>query len=231
MGDTIELSVKVFLFNEIKLEEVSSKICRIIDDSLVKSEYYSRFHKENKFKNYSFNMLYPLAKNGIYEKENLYTFLFRTVDKKLAKYLQVALKNQRNNDMQVLVVKNKNIPRKHIESIYAITPIVTKFESGYWKRYHSIEELERRIKINLIKKYNEFYNVVIEEDFEIFTMMTITNNKPISTKYKNITLLGDKINFKVADNEQAQKIANFAIGTGMGEMTSRGLGFINYRWL
>ncbi len=61
--------------------------------------------------------------------------------------------------------------------------------------------------------------------------MSIINKKPIATKYKDISILGDKIKFMISDNEQAQKIVNFALGTGLGEMNSRGLGFINYRYL
>lgn len=50
-------------------------------------------------------------------------------------------------------------------------------------------------------------------------------------KYKNISLLGDKISFKVSENDMAQEISNFALGVGVGEINSRGFGFVNYRWL
>ena len=228
---TIELQVKVYLLKDIKLEDTSQQICKIIDNSLINSEIYDKFHNENKFKNYSFNMLYPLEKDKVYKKENIYTFIIRTVDNELSEYFMKELKNQYTDEIKVLTLNKKIIPIKHIESIHTITPIVAKFDNGYWKQHSTIDVLEKRITENLIKKYNDFHNEKIAEDFELFTAMSIVNKKPISTKYKNISILGDKINFRVADNEKAQEIINFALGTGIGEMNSRGLGFINYRWL
>ena len=231
MRNIIELQVKVFLTKDIKQEQTSKKISLLIDKTLAKDEKYISFHNENKFKYYCFNMLYPLEENRIYKKENIYTFILRTVDYDLANYFLKELINEYTDEIKVLTINKKLIPIKHIESIHAITPIVAKFDNGYWKQHSTIDILEKRIKENLIKKYNAFYEEKIDEDFELFTTMSIINKKPIATKYKGISILGDKIKFMVSDNEQAQKIVNFALGTGLGEMNSRGLGFINYRWL
>lgn len=231
LENIVELQVKIFLLKDIKIEDASQQICKLIDNSLIKSELYDEFHNQNKFKNYSFNMLYPLEKDKVYKKENIYVFILRTVDRELSEYFIKALRNEYTDKMKVLTINKKIIPKKHIESIHTITPIVAKFDNGYWKQHSSIEVLEKRITENLIKKYNSFYNEKIDEGFELFTAIGIVNKKPIATKYKNISILGDKINFRIADNEKAQAIINFAIGTGLGEMNSRGLGFINYRWL
>ena len=53
----------------------------------------------------------------------------------------------------------------------------------------------------------------------------------MAVEYKCIRLLGDKLRLHIAENENAQKLANLAIGTGVAEMNSRGYGFCNYRWL
>lgn len=231
MKDTIELQIKVFLLKNIRVEDTLQKICKLIDNSLVKNHTYEQFHKKNKFKNYSFNMLYPLENDKVYKEGNIYTFLLRTVDAKLCEYFIKELPNEYTEEIKVLIINKKTISKKHIDSIHAITPIVAKFERGYWKKHTSIEVLEKRITENLIKKYNEFYNANIDEDFELFIGISIINKKPIATKYKNIRILGDKINFKVANNSKAQEIINFAIGTGVGEMNPRGMGFVNYRYL
>jgi len=231
LKNTVELSVKVFLLRDIKLENTSQQICKVIDKSLVENDAYHKFHDENKYKNYSFNMLYPLEQDKIYKKENIYTFIIRTVEKDLCDYLMNTLKNQYTEEIKILTIIKRVLPRKHIESVHTITPIVAKFGKGYWKEHTNINELERRISENLIKKYNQFYNVKIDEELELFTTLTLVNKKPVATKYKDVTILGDKVNFRVADNSQAQDIIQFAIGTGLGEMNSRGLGFINYRWL
>lgn len=231
MKKPIELIIKVFLLKDIKTEETSAQICKLIDKVLILDDNYKTFHNENKFKNYCFDMLYPIEKDKVYKKDCIYTFKIRTIDESLCNYIISMLKNEYTDEMKVLTISKRILPKKHIESIHSITPIVAKFDRGYWKEHINIDGLEKRLRENLIKKYNEFYNTKIDEDFELFTVITINNKKPIATKYKDITLLGDKINFKVADNKQAQDIINFAIGTGIGEMNSRGLGFINYRWL
>ncbi|MCC0673533.1 CRISPR-associated endoribonuclease Cas6 [Clostridioides sp. ES-S-0145-01] len=231
MVKCIELSVKVYLLENIYLDNVAKEICKLIDDTLIMEDKYREFHNKNEFKYYSFNLLYPLEKDKIYKKDCIYTFIIRTVDSELGTYFMRNLKNQYSDKIKVITMSKKVIPKKHIESIYSITPVIAKFEDGYWKGSNTVEDLEKRIRENLIKKYNEFTNSKIDENFELFNMIKFINKKPISMKYKNISLLGDKISFKVSENDMAQEIANFALGVGVGEINSRGFGFVNYRWL
>ncbi len=107
LKNTIELQVKVFLLEDIKLEDTLEQICRLIDKLLVKDDKYSRFHNENKFKNYSFNMLYPLEENRVYKKENIYTFILRTVDDDLVDYFMKELVNEYTEEIKVLTKNNK----------------------------------------------------------------------------------------------------------------------------
>ena len=92
------------------------------------------------------------------------------------------------------------------------------------------EEYMKRIKENLIKKYNGFLKTEINEEFEVFKSFEFKNNKPISNNYKGKNLLGDKISIEIEDNVQAQDIIYMSLGTGVGEMNARGLGFMGYRW-
>ncbi|HGM1510561.1 TPA: CRISPR-associated endoribonuclease Cas6, partial [Clostridioides difficile] len=219
------------LLENISLDNTSKEIRKLIDDTLIIEEKYKEFHNKAGFKNYSFNLLYPLEKDKVYKKDCIYTFIIRTVDSELGMYFMNNLKNQYSDKIKVITMSKKVIPKKHIESIYSVTPIIAKFEDGYWRSNKTVEDLEKRIRENLIKKYNEFTNSKIDEDFELFQVIKFINRKPISTKYKNISLLGDKISFKVSENDMAQEIANFALGVGVGEINSRGFGFVNYRWL
>ena len=123
------------------------------------------------------------------------------------------------------------LPKKIIEFVYTLTPLIVKDERGYWRSVMSEEEFARRIRINLANKWNSFNNDNIDENFQLYTTMEFLNKVPISIEYKNVKLLGDKIRLSVADNEIAQKMAYMSLGTGLGEMNSRGAGFVNYRWL
>ena len=95
----------------------------------------------------------------------------------------------------------------------------------------TLKDYEDRLRVNLIKKYNLFTGKKIDENFQIFNLINFDNRVPIACDYKNIKLLGDKIDLVIANNEVAQDLAIVAIGSGIGEMNARGYGFINYRYL
>ena len=52
----------------------------------------------------------------------------------------------------------------------------------------SLSEFGERLKINLIKKWNQFENEKLEEDFPFYTMIEFSNKVPIAMEYKNIKL-------------------------------------------
>ncbi|MFR1889198.1 MAG: CRISPR-associated endoribonuclease Cas6 [Anaerostipes caccae] len=95
----------------------------------------------------------------------------------------------------------------------------------------SLQEYEKRLTVNLVKKYNAFCDTKINEDFEFIRMIEVKNRTPITVSYKKIKLLGDKIALKVADNELSQELSYMTLGTGLGEINARGAGFVNYRWM
>ena len=134
--------------------------------------------------------------------------------------------------MSVYVLTNFNTTfEQDLERVYTLTPMIIKTEKGYWKEAISFAEFEQRLKVNLIKKWNAYHNEKIDENFDLYTMIELKNKKPIAMEYKNIKLLGDKVQIQVADNKRAQDLWYFALGVGLGEMNARGCGFLNYRWL
>jgi CRISPR-associated endoribonuclease Cas6 len=227
-----ELSVKVYALTNISASELLGKISALIDITLAKKEEYLLFHRQNSFKNYTFDSLAPLEKNGLYQAGRIYTFRIRTVDKVLAEYFEEQLFSSYTSDIKVLTVSTRVIPQKHIEKIFTLTPLVIKNDFGYWRSNLSLEEYEDRIKINLIKKHNQFYENKLDEDFELFTSIEFNNYKPIAVPMKNnISLLADKITLHISENSTAQALAYFALGVGLGENGPRGFGFCGYKYL
>lgn len=229
--EVFESKLKVYACKDIKSEDSLTCISELMDKSFLKDGQLSKFHEENSFKWYNFNSFFPVELSKIYKAGNIYTIIIRTIDKKLAEHFQKVLVNEYTNYLKALTIETRNIPKKHISKIYSITPTVMKFNTGYWKGNETIETFERRIVENLIKKYNSYFNTKLSEDFELFTYMKFENQKPIATKFKNIKILGDKLTLNVAENSTAQDLAYLALGTGLGEMGSRGFGFINFKWM
>ena len=230
---TYEISLKIYTLVDIPAGNLLEKEAAFIDSVLGLDETWTKYHEENRYKLYSYDMLFPIEKDGVYLKDHIYTFRVRTVNMELARYFSKVLPNHYTRELKGLVVNNRILPRKTISEIYTLTPLVMKFEEGYWRGKVSMDTFEQRLFSNAIKKYKQYTGEDVNEDFQWYTQITFLNKKPIVLSYdsKKIKLLGDKINLKIADNKQAQELTYFMLGTGLGEINSRGAGTCNYRYL
>lgn len=226
-----EIKVKLYILRDIHINEIQNEICKIIDTYLCKDSKWGEFHNKNEFKNYCFDSMYPLAEDKFYKKGNIYTLTIRTIDKDLADYFNYNLSNEYSDTIKCLTSEIRILPKKFIEKIYSLTPVILKTENGYWKGNLTLKEFENRLKVNLIKKYNAINGTKINEDFELYNSIEFKNNKPCSINYKGIKLLGDKVSLNISDDSISQEIAYMSLGTGLLEFNSRGAGFLNYRWL
>lgn len=231
MITVMQIRMKIYIMADIQAEQIQEKTVELLDCGLVQSPQFAEFHKENKYKGYCLDAPYPLEPDKIYKKDKIYTLTIRTIDRDLAKFFAEQAVNQYTSSMKGITAEVRVIPQKHIDMLYTLTPVILKCESGYWKDSLSLEQYEERLKVNLLKKWNQFYGQKLPEDFELFTGIEFRNKCPVAVNYKNVRLLGDKLCLHVAENKTAQKLAYLAVGTGIGEMNSRGYGFCNYRWL
>lgn len=226
-----QIRMKLFLLQDIKINEIQEKTASFLDKSFGCSESLLKMHEENRFKYYSFDFPYLVDEDKRYKKGKIYTLTIRTIDSVLANHFLNRAVNCYTEDIKGLTAEIRILPRKVMDCLYTLTPAILKDERGYWKDCMGVEEFENRLKVNLIKKWNQFYGEKLAEDFPLYTMIEFLNDKPIGMEYKNIKLLGDKIRLRIAEHETAQKLAYMALGTGLLEMNSRGAGFVNYRWL
>lgn len=227
----IQIRVKILLKEDTNASDIQSKVCSLIDYSFSKRKELLEMHKKNEYKFYCFDFPYPVESDKIYKKGKIYTLTIRTVNLDLGEFFSNSLLNIETHSIKALSSEIKIISQRPIEKIYSLTPAIIKNENGYWRDIMSIDDYERRIKENLIKKYNKITGEKMKEDFDLFNKIDVKNKKPISVKYKDIKLLGDKINLYISDDKRAQKLAYMALGAGIMEMNSRGCGFVNYKFL
>ena len=147
-----EIKLKVYLLQDIMFENIQSEISSFIDGALGKNAELKKFHERNEFKNYCFDGLYPVEKNKVYSSSNIYTITLRTINKDLADFFVNKLVNGYSKTIKGLTCEIRIIPKKIIEKIYSITPAIMKDKNGYWKGNLSLQEYEKRIIENLIKK-------------------------------------------------------------------------------
>lgn len=225
----IQIRIKILLKENIHISDIQSKVCGLIDYSFSKRKELLDMHNENKYKFYCFDFPYPAERDQVYKKGKIYTLTIRTVDFDLAEFFSNSLLDVQTRFIKALSSEVKILPQKPIEKIYSLTPAIIKNDTGYWRDNMSMDDYEKRLKENLIKKYNIIADTKMDEDFKLFDKIELKNRKPISVKYKKIKLLGDKVNLYIADNDRAQVLAYMAIGCGIMEMNSRGCGFVNYK--
>lgn len=226
-----ELKIKIYLLENLKLEDVGMELSSLVDKSFLASVKYKKIHKNRGYKHYSVGGILPVEKDRVFKKDGIYEFQVRTVSKDLKDYLKTNLVNEFTKNIKVLVMEEKIIPKNFFEKIYSLTPVVAKFPEGYWKDKVSFEKYEERIKNNLLKKYNDFTGEKMDEDFQLYERIELNNEYPIPLKYKNIRILGDKITLYLGSSDRAQELAYFAIGAGLLEMNPRMCGFVGYKYI
>lgn len=224
-------TVKVYVLKDIPYNALMHTLCDLIDSCYSDHPDRLNWHETNQFKNYSFSGLTPLEKNKNYCEGKIYAFSLRTSDEKLGSFFNNKLENAYSSYLKVLTIDSKQLPNVQLSKIYSITPVVVKTDGGYWRSTLTLDDFERRLKENLIKKYNTISHTKMTEDFQLFNHIRFDNQKPIATPYKGINLLGDKLTFMLANNPSAQELAYVAIGSGIGEMGSRGFGYCNYKFI
>lgn len=233
MSDILEIKIKVFLLQDVSLADMQVRISEFVDKTFQKSDEWMDFHNENTYKNYVFGGFYPIESDHVYKKDSLYTITIRATDVTIAKHFEEQLPHVYTAFVKGLLCEVRILPRKVLEEIYSLTPVILKLKNneGYWRGKINITEFERLLKENLIKKYNARYETKITGNFPIWTYLEVRNKYPISVNYKKIKLLGDKVCLKIASDKMSQELAYFALGSGLLTMNGRGFGFVNYRWL
>jgi CRISPR-associated endoribonuclease Cas6 len=222
-----EITTQVFMLKSINANQGSETIAALLDNALCLDDDFKKLHQENKFKNYSFGNLTPIEESFMFNKGNIYSFKFRTIDKGLCDYFKNAIEHAHTDRVKVLTVELKIVPRKHISKIYTSTPAIFTTKKGYWRDKGSITLVEDMMVNNLVKNYAEFTGINLGDDLEVFNTITIKNKKPLPSRYKGMFLLGDKFELRIANNHIAQELAYFCLGVSLGEKGSRGFGFAN----
>jgi CRISPR-associated endoribonuclease Cas6 len=88
----------------------------------------------------------------------------------------------------------------------------------------------KRLNDNARKKYELFSGEKINKNTIFINKFRILNKKPVSIKYKNISLLGNKLKILVNRDSDSQKLAFTVLACGLGEKnTSLGAGFCDWR--
>ena len=73
-----EIKLKIYTLVDIPTEQLLGKEAAFIDSALGLDDQWIKYHEDNKYKLYSYDMLYPIEKDGGYLKDHIYTFRIRS---------------------------------------------------------------------------------------------------------------------------------------------------------
>lgn len=217
------LKIIVIVKENLKSLETYEKISNLIAQSMLKDKLLKQIHEENIYKNYVFCNLYPVEKDTIYKKGNIYSFDLRGIEfEKIIKIKQV-IQDLENDYFKVIQVNFQTYTKSNIKKLITLTPAIITTPKGDYDIKENMELVKDRMLANIQKKYKNIYNTSVNVDF--IKSIKKTNSKPIKIPYKNINMLGNKFEIEVNEDPMSQDLAYLALSIGILEKNSQGFGF------
>lgn len=229
-----EITVRIYIAKSIKVLDMQGSIAHFIDSYLSKDEGFAQFHQEKGLKCYTMDLPYPIEKGMCeYRGDCIYQFRIRTISEEVSAYLLSGIAEHRTEEIKGLIRTVRVIPHKHISSIYTLTPVILVDPKGrgYWRDIMAFSEYEEMLKKSIVHQYEVCTGEKITRECSLYDQIELKNKCAIGIPYKGIMLLGDKLSMQISDDETAQRIAYFLLGSGLGSKSSRGFGFLGYRFL
>ena len=229
-----EIKITLLLKKDIALVDVQEFLSTNINRAMLEESTLKNIHVVNAYKPYCIGTLYPFdLENKMYHKNQMYMLTIRSIDRDFLNRLQNVLKNSRKLDFNVVAIEFLTRDYGYVESAFTLTPAIISIKDEekkyirYWtKEEGSLDFVKKRIKDNLEKKYEQFFNEKIVAPDDFILMLSIQNKKAIVYNYKGVKLWTNKFKMVFAPDEVSQKLASLAFGVGILEKNSLGLGFL-----
>ncbi len=217
------LKLTTLLKQNIESVQTYEKISNLIAYAMLKDVVLKKLHEENTYKNYVFCNLYPVEKDTIYKKGNVYTFDLRGIEfEKMIKLKQV-LETTENEYFKVIQINFQTGIQRNIKKLITLTPAIITTEKGDYDIMENMNLIKDRILANTQKKYKNIYHTEVNIDF--IQNIKKLNRTPIKIPYKNINILGNKFEIQIKEDPMSQNLAYLILSTGILEKNSQGFGF------
>lgn len=217
------LKVTTLLKQNIESVQTYEEISNLIAYAMLKDVVLKKLHEENTYKNYVFCNLYPIEKDTIYKKGNVYTFDLRGIEfEKMIKLKQV-LETMENEKFKIIQINFQTGIQRNIKKLITLTPAIITTERGDYDIKENMNLVKDRILANTQKKYKNIYHTEVNMDF--IEDIKKLNRTPVKIPYKNINILGNKFEIQIKEDPMSQNLAYLILSTGILEKNSQGFGF------
>ncbi|AUM93765.1 TPA: CRISPR-associated endoribonuclease Cas6 [Clostridium botulinum] len=222
-----ELLLEIKLNKDIHFSRSYEMLSKFFNRVMLPDNYLKTLHKKKGVKLYSFSGLYPAATNQIYKRNTLYKIRIRSFDPEFICAMQFSLSQMQDNNINIISIKFIKNQQQFITELVSINPVIFSIweKQNYWQIGDNIDLLGKQLTNNLLHKYNTIFCNKLTTQDTIFHCLNITNNKTIYIPYKKGLLLGNKLKIQVKEDDISQTLATVALGAGIGEKNSIGMGF------
>lgn len=217
-----ELIVTILLQTDVEAFKSYEYLSRIISSAMLRNTELKELHGQRSLKGYCFCNLYPREADKVYKQGRVYIFHIRSLELDLLLKLKYLLPQLQTG---ILATEIRNFEYCHIAQLKSLTPIVATVNNRSWTRDSGLKLLMERIHINALKKYRAFVGELDEPAQNFIEGIQITNEKPIKIPYKSNSFLGHKLIVNVQSDPVSQQLAFAALGAGLLEKNSIGLGY------
>ncbi len=230
-----EIKISLKLHSKLITKEYIRFVSKNINFILYNSIVLRAIHEQRGFKPYVVGSLSPIEtvekQTKSYQKDKTYTLTIRTISKAFAQEFTDILWKSSNLDFEIIKAKYNKLRIGYIEKLHTITPVVlTITDDGQKPRYWTIQDdiflLQRRIRDNLEKKYQDFFKKSIHAPEDMINYFEIHNQKPVVYNYKGGKIFANKLTIGFNSDEISQKLARLSFGVGILEKNSLGFGMV-----
>ncbi|MHB7981118.1 CRISPR-associated endoribonuclease Cas6 [Clostridium sporogenes] len=222
-----ELLLEIKLNKDIHFSRSYEMLSNFFNRVMLPDNYLKTLHKKKGVKLYSFSGLYPAATNQIYKRSTPYEIRIRSFDAEFICAMQFSLSQIQDNNINITSIKFIKKQQQFITELVSINPAIFSIweKLNYWQIGDNIDLLGKQLTKNLLHKHNVISCNKLTTSDTIFHCLNITNNKTIYIPYKRGLLLGNKFKIQVKEDDISQTLATVALGAGIGEKNSVGMGF------
>lgn len=221
-----EVVITVKLKETIKYENLVDRLSYAMNMFFLGDNKLKKFHKENKFKMYSYSGLYPINPSKVYSEGEIYSIKMRFLDMDFADTFINLLRTQVNAVFIIINIDETTLyQKKIIKKIYTVNPTVITLGNRYWIRNdEEINMVKDKILLNTSKKYKQLMGVDINK-YDFIEKIEILNDKPMVFKYKEKKLIGNKFMIHIKEDRFSQELAFMLLGSGVLEKNALSFGF------
>lgn len=219
-----ELVVTLSLQEDVPFLSSYRYIGELISRAMVNEDNLRKLHKDSGFKFYTFCSFQPIEQDKVYHKGRIYVTNIRSLSIDFILALRKVI-SYVNYPVKVIATDLRMYEQRLISELITLTPTVATLSNRCWVKEDGLVLLREKVHRNAVKKYRDFFGELTEPKDTFIEYIQQTNRKPIKIPYKAINFLGNKLVIGVKPDEVSQKLAFTALGAGVLEKGSIGMGY------